>query len=296
VTGATVAGLGVAAAASASFEVSYALQALEARAVGGPPGPSAGLLRDLARRPLFLGAIALALGGFGLQVAALGLAPLTLVQPVLALGLVLLLFLGSRVLGERVGPAELAGVGAVIAGVTLIALSAPQREVTPSGTTGHLAAVAGLGLAVAIPALLARRGHAGGVALAVAAGAADALAGLAAKLISDALSSGRPVAALGWAAAAGVAVLVGLSCELAALQLLPVARVGPLVLAIQIAVPVALAPLVAGEEWGSTPLGGVVIVAGLAVVTAGAVLLGSSAPVRDLRAGEPQHQVGGQRQ
>ncbi len=84
--------------------------------------------------------------------------------------------------------------------------------------------------------------------LAVAAGAAGALAALAARLISDELSAGRPLAALGWATAAGTAVLGGLACELSALRHLPVARVAPLVLGMQIAVPVAVAPVLAGED------------------------------------------------
>lgn len=302
--GVPVAGLLVAGGAAVCFEVSYALQALEARAVGGPPGPGAGLLARLVRRRLFMVAIVLGLAGYGLQVLALGLAPLTVVQPVLALGLVLLLFLGVRLLGERVGARELAGVAAIVAGVTAIALAAPERESDTAIGAPLIAALAGLGLLTAVPFLLARRGRAGGVALAVGAGAADALAALAARLISDELSAGRPLAALGWAAAAGTGVLVGLACELSALQHLPVARVAPLVLGMQIAVPVGLAPAVAGEHWGSTPLGGAVLVAGLIAVTAGATLLAASRSLSELLGGGPvaagvdeiEHEASRQRQ
>lgn len=283
--GVPVAGLLVAGAAAVCFEVSYALQALEARAVGGPPGPTAGLLSRLMRRRLFVVSIVLGLAGYGLQVLALGMAPLTVVQPMLALGLILLLFLGVRLLGEHVGPRELAGVAAIIAGVTAIALAAPERESHAALGAPLLAAMTGLGLLTAVPFLLARRGRAGGMALAVGAGAADALAALAARLISDELSAGRPLAALGWAAAAATAVLVGLACELSALRHLPVARVAPLVLGIQIAVPVALAPAVAGEQWGSTPLGGAMLVGGLIAVTAGAAVLAASASLGELLGG-----------
>lgn len=283
--GVPVAGLLVAGAAAACFEVSYALQALEARAVGGPPGPSAGLLARLVRRRLFVVAIVLGLAGYGLQVLALKLAPLTVVQPVLALGLVLLLFLGVRLLGERVGPRELTGVAAIVAGVTAIAIAAPAREAGPAVGAALVGALVALGLLTVVPLLLARRGSPGGVALSLGAGAADALAALAARLISDELSAGRPLAALGWAALAGTTVLVGLACELSALQHLPVARVAPLVLGIQIAVPVALAPAVAGEQWGSTPLGGAVLVAGLVTVTAGAAALAASASLSEFLGG-----------
>ncbi len=283
--GSPTVGLLVAGAAAVCFESSYALQALEARAVGGPPGPSAGLLARLARRRLFVVAIALGLAGYGLQVLALGQAPLTLVQPVLALGLVLLLVLAVRVLGERVGVRELLGAAAIVVGVAAIALSSPERHADLAGGAPLVAAVIGLALLTIGPAALARRGLAGGVALTIGAGAADALAALAARLISDELTAGRPLAALAWAAGAGAAVLVGLTCELAALQLLPVARVAPVVLGMQIAVPVALAPAVAGEHWGSTPLGGAVLVGGLVVVTAGAAVLAASASLGELLGG-----------
>src|SRR5919206_99774 len=107
-------GLGVAAAAAGCYETSYAVQALEARAAEAGPGP---LLLRMARRPRWAGAIALAVAGFGLQILALGLAPLTLVQPVVASGLLLLFYLGVRVLGERIGGRELAAAVAIVAGV-----------------------------------------------------------------------------------------------------------------------------------------------------------------------------------
>lgn len=294
-TGVPVGGMLVAAAAAAAFELSYALQALEARSVGGPREPGAALLGRLVKRPIFGAALALGVAGYGLQVVALGLAPLTVVQPVLALGLVLLLYLGARLLGERVGAGELGGVGVLVAGVTAIALASPERVVEPALGGALVIALVALALLTLVPAALARRGRAGGSALTVAAGAADAVAAIAAKLISDALSAGRPLAALGWAVAAGAAALIGLSCELAALQQLAITRVAPVVLAMQVAVPVLLAPAIVGERWGATPLGGAVLLAGLVAVTGGAAWLASSRSVGGLIVAESQHEAGGQR-
>jgi hypothetical protein len=61
------------------------------------------------------------------------------------------------------------------------------------------------------------------------------------------------------------------------------------VLAGQVAVPVALAPLVIGERWGSPGL----LVCGLALVIAGSALLASSAGVSRLALGQQEHAVGG---
>jgi hypothetical protein len=111
------------------------------------------------------------------------------------------------------------------------------------------------------------------------AGAADAAAVFASKLIADELSAGRPLAAAAFAAGAGATVLLGLASETAALQRLPATRVAPLVLVIQTAVPVLLAPLLVGERWGATPLGGAVIAISFLLVGAGAAALAASGTV-----------------
>jgi drug/metabolite transporter (DMT)-like permease len=93
-----------------------------------------------------------------------------------------------------------------------------------------------------------------------------------------------------FAIALGVAAvsagLLGLTCEMTALQKLPATRVAPIVLVMQIVIPVLLAPLLVGENWGGTTGGGSVLVAGLLAVAVGTVLLGSSPAVGDLVAGE----------
>ncbi|HEV7806260.1 MAG TPA: hypothetical protein VGO80_10595, partial [Solirubrobacteraceae bacterium] len=115
-------GVLLALAAAACFECSYVLQALEVRAVPAMTRASIGALARLAVRPVWLGSIALGLAGFGLQVLALRHAPLSLVQPLLATGLLGLLAISATVLGETVGRREGGAVVAIVAGVTLIAL------------------------------------------------------------------------------------------------------------------------------------------------------------------------------
>src|SRR3954465_7797114 len=108
-------GIALAAGAACCFDGAVALQAVEARAVGERT-VGAGLLRSLIARPRWLAATVRGGAGWALRVAALSLAPLTVVQPALALGLVLLLALGRRLLGEPVRPRDYAAVGAVPAG------------------------------------------------------------------------------------------------------------------------------------------------------------------------------------
>src|SRR3954470_11575765 len=119
-------GIALAAGAAACFDGAVALQAVEARAVA-QRAVGAGLLRALIARPRWVAATALAIAGWPLQVAALALAPLTVVQPALALGLVVLLALGRRMLGEPVGTRALIATAAIAAGVGLLAWAAPDE-------------------------------------------------------------------------------------------------------------------------------------------------------------------------
>src|SRR3954451_9722999 len=120
-------GFALAFAAACCYETGYALQALEARRAPPERAMRASLMTYLVRRPLWVGATALSLVGWPLQIAALSMAPLTVVQPTLALGLLLLLGLGVRVLHERVGAREIFAVILIIASVAIFAWAAPRE-------------------------------------------------------------------------------------------------------------------------------------------------------------------------
>src|SRR4051794_12615891 len=114
--GSTVIGAVLACAASCLFNAAIAIQALEARKVSQKHGLRLPPLRRLVSRPRWLGGTALGVIALPLQTAALLFAPLTVVQPCDAAGLLLLLYLGTRLLGERVGPREIAAVTSIVAG------------------------------------------------------------------------------------------------------------------------------------------------------------------------------------
>src|ERR1700754_672024 len=89
--------------ASALYNTSIALQAVEARQVGHEHALRASLIGRLVRNPRWLIATVIGLLGWPLEIAALLMAPLTVVQPCLASGLVLLLILGVTRLGGGPG-------------------------------------------------------------------------------------------------------------------------------------------------------------------------------------------------
>jgi len=282
-----------AAAAAGCYDTGYALQALEARRAPAHHALRLALLGHLARRRLWAGAVLLSAAGWPLQLLALSLAPLTLVQPTLALGLLLLLALGVRILGEAVGLRELLAVLLILAGVAGIAWAAPGRTTEHAGAATLVPVLGALAVVATAPYLLRLGGREPGAALVVSAGAGDAWAAFAAKLVVDELSGGRWIAAIAWALGAGVAVGAGFLSETTALQRYAATRVGPIVVVMQVAIPVLLAPLVGRESWARTPSGGMAVVAFLLLVAGGAATLGSSPAVAGLLAGAGEHERGG---
>jgi drug/metabolite transporter (DMT)-like permease len=282
-------GLLLALAAAACFECSYVLQALEVRTLPSIGRPGLGVLRRLAARPRWALAIALGLAGFVLQVLALRQAPVTLVQPVLASGLLGLLAFSALVLHEPVGRRELAAVAAIIAGVAAIALADPARGRHTDGVAFAIAAAVLVG--AVLSGFVRRRPSAG--ALLVSAIAADALSVLAAAQAARALPS--IVVTVVWCAVAGGSGLAALAAETAALQRRGAARVAPVVLGGQVAVPVALAPLLLGERWSATAGGTGLLVVGLLAVVIGSAALAASPSVSRLALGadEAEDTLGG---
>jgi drug/metabolite transporter (DMT)-like permease len=259
------AGLACGIAAAACFELGYVIQAGDARAAGEHAG--GGLLLRLARRRAWLGGTALVVCGLALQLLALYLAPLSVVQPALVLGLGLLLVLAERRLGERPGLRGWLAVAAAAAGVLLLALGGEGAGGTGGG--GHpvvvLSALAAVVLAAQGVGRLARLPG----AFVLAAGLGEAWAVIGAKVALDDVADGALVAAVAWGVAAGAMGLLALDAEMTGLQRVPASVVGPMVLILQSALPVALAPAAVGEDWTSPPA----VVAGLILVAAAAAVL-----------------------
>jgi drug/metabolite transporter (DMT)-like permease len=283
-------GFAFALAAACCYESGYALQALEARRAPPEQALRPSLLGHLLKRPLWVGGIALSLVGWPLQILALAEAPLTLVQPTLALGLLLLLALGVRILGEHVGPREWLAVLLIIGSVAVFAWAAPRETQDVERGAGLVVALSVLIAVTVLPYAIAatRHGRFPMLLLVASAGAADGLAAFVAKIVAQDAADGALTAVIVWAALVAAVVIVGLISESTALQRFAATRVAPTVLVMQIVIPVVLAPLVGGEGWGDTPLGGAVLGAALVVIAVGAGLLASSPAVADLAVGETE--------
>src|SRR4051794_26212 len=165
--------------------------------------------------------IIIATASWGVHVAALSLAPISLVQSVIAGGLVLLTVIADRVFGFTVTKREWICVAVVALGLAFLAA-------TMEGTAGNkhshydpatLALYVGSAVAVGLlAAVLSRRTLAGGPALAVSAGLLWGASDVSIKALSDHLDKGT----FGWihplALVILAASLVGLAVSARSLQ------------------------------------------------------------------------------
>ena len=287
-----VKGIVIAIFAAAAFETSYVLQALEARKESSEHAMRLGLLLRLIANPRWLAATALTVVGAGLQLWALTLAPITVVQPVLAVGLLALPLLSRFVLHEHLRPPELAGIGAIVGGVAVIAICSPEhigREEPSLGLYIELALLAALLFA---PYVLRNRDVPAQLGV-FGAAAGDAIAAIGLKVAADELHAGHVGTAAIWGVAGAASGAMALTAEMTALQKLRATQIAPVVVAFQVLIPVATGLLFFGDSWSDTPAGGLLMGAAVLTVVAGAALLSASRSVEEALGVEPEHDGGG---
>jgi drug/metabolite transporter (DMT)-like permease len=272
-------------AASVLFNVGIALQALEARAAPREQGLRPALLLDLLRRRRWIVGLLLGALGVPLEVLAFSWAPFVVVEPLLASGLLVLLAIGARVLGERPGPAVIVGVVAIIAGTALIAWGAPPHSDQHRGPVAVVVVVAGLVALSLVP--FALRGTRLDAALVPNLGSACGFAAtnVAAKLLADDIGGGHYPEAVAWLAVAVFAGVGATVTGMTALQRAPATTVVPISTAVQTFLPVALEPLFLSESWRAAELGGGILLAGIVVMAIGTVVVARTRSVGELAAG-----------
>ncbi len=271
--------LGIVAAVGAStlYSLGVALQAMDAREAPDEEHLRPALILGLLQRSRWLLGTGLSILGWPLQLVALMLAPLVVVQPALAAGLLVLMVLGEHMLGEHPGRYEYAAVCAIVLGVIGAAICAPPIGTDYAAGRLTLAVVLlALGLAAMLPYVLRAFGHSRAELTMVCAGLAFGWGGVTTKLAADDLSNHHLLLAGLWGLATGAASGVGTLSESSSLQSRPAIQVAPVVFVTQTVVPVALAPLLFGELFSDTPFGGVPLAASLLVLVAGAGALARS--------------------
>jgi drug/metabolite transporter (DMT)-like permease len=256
-------------AAAVLYSIGVTLQSVEAREAPVEESLKPSLIKRLVTRPRWVGGTSCVVGGWAMQAAALMLAPITIVQPALAVSVVVLLFIGARFFAEAVRRREVVAALAVVAGVGGLVLASPGHSDTHAEPLRLMLGMGTLGTVALAPyALRGDRGF-GGAVVVFSAGLAYAWTGFSTKFLADGMSSGAWVAAALWLGATAAAAAVGLLSEMTALQSRSAIRVFPVVLVVQIVVAVLLAPLLAGERWSPEPLRVAGLAVSLAVLAAG---------------------------
>jgi hypothetical protein len=286
-------GIVAAIAASTLYSLGVALQAMDAKRTPHSEHLHPALALNLLRRARWLAGTGLSMLGWPLQVVALLLAPLVVVQPTMAVGLLVLLFFGQRMLDEHAGRHEHVAMCAIVLGVAGTALCAPARSSTHTSNLTVTLVLVGLGLLTLLPYAVNFVSRPAASLTMIGAGLGFAWSGVATKLFSDDLSRGSLAIAAAWGIGTAAASAIAALSEMSALQIRPAIQVAPVVFVTQTVVPVLLAPLLLGEDFSSTPLGGVPLVISLTVLVAGAAALARSPLLLALMEGEPVSEPSG---
>jgi drug/metabolite transporter (DMT)-like permease len=277
--------LGVVAACGASLmeNVGVVLQAVDAREVPHHHALRLSLLTRLLRRPRWLAGTVLGYLAVPLEVVALSRVPLVVVEPLLASGLLVLLFAGRRLLGERIHAPQIAGICAIVVGLILVAWGGPTGRGAERGAATVILVI-GLVCAVAVVPYVIPRHRAGVTLILISSAAGFSAANMAINALSFDLHVHDYLAGGAWLAVAAVSGLAATITQRTAFQRRAAIGVVPVTFAVPNFLPVALAPLFLREQWGTTPLGGAVLAIGVVVALAGSLALGRSPQVAKVAA------------
>lgn len=278
------AGIAVAVTAAVANAFSVVLQSSEARESPSREAMKLSLLRRLAHRPRWLLGTGLVIFAGALQVLALALAPLAIVQPTLATGQLVLLVLARVKLGERVGRHEALSALAIFGGLSAVVAAAPSHSVVRSSFGSLLIPLLVVGVPAATTFVIGRFHRRLGLVLVAGAGLSYSWADFGSKLLARNLSHGAWGAAALWAI--GIIAFGALAFleENTALQERPAVTVAPVIGAIKVPLPVLMVLWTGLERWGPSPGALAAFFGGLALVAGGAASLGRSETVARVRA------------
>ena len=277
-------GLTAALVASALFNVGIALQGLEARGAPKKLSLRVSLLTLLFRRKRWVIGWVLGVVGIAPQVLAFADAPFVVVQPALASGLLILLFIGSRMFDEHVDWVEVVGVSAIIGGVALVAWGAPPHTEAHRSGAAVIAVVAALSAIGLLPFVVRGTRWDTGMGSIIASGAGFAASNVATKLLSDDIGTGHYVIAAAWGVVGVMSGIAATITGMTAFQRRRATTVVPVSTSVQTFLPIVLEPFFLREHWTSAKFGGAPIGVGLLIALVGTIVVSRTKAVSDLAA------------
>jgi multidrug transporter EmrE-like cation transporter len=226
----------------------------------------------LFRSPIYTIGCVVATTSWGFHVIALGLAPISVVQSVIAGGLVLVTVVADRVFGQSVTRREWIGVGLTAAGLAFLAATLEGTTDAAHGDYGEVTFAITVTGATLAAFVLARRAHSG-PALAVSAGLFWAGSDITIKALSGKAGDlGLAVVIHPFAFVIVALSLIGLLVSARSLQIGPAVPVIALTSATANILTIAAGPFVFQEPLPENPLALLVRLAAFALVITAAAM------------------------
>jgi hypothetical protein len=172
----------------------------------------------------------IAIGAWTLHIAALAMAPISLVETTISGGLVLLAWLAQRWFGVRVGPREWLGLGLCAVGLALLALTSAEAGAgSASYSTAAMisfeAGAVGIGALLLLSGSMGSLGRSSGPLLAVAAGLLLGVANVSVKALTGTVPGDLLTIISPWtlmALVAGIGAFFGLARGMQTGEAIPV--------------------------------------------------------------------------
>jgi len=223
------------------------------------------------------GSVGLGIVGWIFELAALTKISVTLARVIYAAGFGLMLMLARWRLGERPQRREAAGILAIALGIVGVGATSPSVSKATPGVFGWVILTIVIIPTIFLPGMLQRLlGSPAAYLSAIGAGLGYAASSLYTKGVSDLLSV-RTLIPLGLLTiAAGVTSLVAFSDQIRALQGGRATTIIPLVAGLEAIVPIIIASLFFGEKWPVAMSGRCLLGGGIALATAGMIILAYS--------------------
>jgi multidrug transporter EmrE-like cation transporter len=247
---------------------------------------------NLYRNKFFAIGMAVATGAWGFHVAALALAPMSVVQSVLSGGVVLLAIMAERFFGCSVGPRQWAGVGLTAAGLILLGVTLPasahgaHSAYSVSAMIAFEGGLVGIGALLILGPRLGGQAHHHGVMLGAASGVLFGVSDIAIKAITGLVGTEGAMAFISpWFAITLIASVVAFYASARGLQ---VGEAVPVITVTGTAANVSCIAggiIVFGDPMPGNALGIVLQVVAFVMVCAAAYL--TPAPVRAAGAAAP---------
>lgn len=272
--------------AGASFAAAGVLQQRMAARQQDQRSLSFGLLRALAREPVWLGGIGFAVLSYAFQAVALTFGPLSLVQPIIISELIFALPVAARLRNVRMTGRDWLASAAVVAGLAMALTAADPQQGTPQASAlGWIVVLGGVLVLTAAAVGLGRRlggtWHASSFALAgaVALGSQSAVYASTLELLREDIFG----VFLHWQPYVLIALsILGLLLVQSAFQVGPLAASAPVIDGFEPATAVTIGLVLFGETVRTSPTALALMALGAVLVLSGIVGLDTSPTSRRL--------------